>query len=566
MFTFSPADVQLINNSIYILENISVGLPILYISVSDRDNGINGRVTMELESPVKEGRSLFQLEKLTENTYSLRTNAPLDREEQSTYSFTLIASDQGQPRRSMTSLFELHLIDVNDCSPRFDHPHNYSFSIDENQQDNLMLQTIRVSDPDENDHLTTRLIFDTDASAKALFKLNELNELIVLKSLDYEQRAQYQFAIQVEDSVGHQTSTPVFIHVNDLNDNPVRFVSNVTQYQLEENQENRTYLGQIQAEDADQHDLITYAIHTDDFDRVDKFIELSPNGSLFTKISFDREQIDQLEFRSMVNDSLHIDTMFIQITILDQNDHQPVLKNSSPFCYVYNISSNNNELLHIQLEAEDLDDGINGQILFSLKKSSSSDLVLSPNGTITVPSILRSYQFDLHLEDQGQPNRLSSMYKDFILLIVSNQFECDTFSVSSPLHLDQKTLIYCISLILICLACFVVIILGICCCFYMRQQQQRRRKLSSTHKTPPNLTPSFSSSLNGEAENDTLLLSSPSPQFTAMTTVSGSTTTTNDSTRLTTFLDRPTNKSSSLSSSSSSTYVKMSHSFEDEML
>ena len=88
------------------------------------------------------------------------------------------------------------------------------------------------------------------------------------------------------------------------------------------------------------------------------------------------------------------------------------------------------------------------------------------------------------------------------------------------------------------------------------------------NKPTTHLTPSFSSSLNDDAENDTLLLSSPSPQFTAMTTVStSSTTTTNDSTRLTTFTDRiSTNKSSSISSSSSSTYVKMSRSFEDEML
>jgi hypothetical protein len=89
-------------------------------------------------------------------------------------------------------------------------------------------------------------------------------------------------------------------------------------------------------------------------------------------------------------------------------------------------------------------------------------------------------------------------------------------------------------------------------------------KLLNTKMTTTNLTPSFSSSLNDDAENDTLLISSPSPQFTAMTTVS---TSTNDSARLTTFTDRnQTNKSSSLSSSSSSTYVKMSRSFEEEML
>jgi len=567
MFTFSPADVQLVNNSIYILENIAVGSPILYISVSDRDSGVNGRVKMELESPMRKDRSLFQLEKLTENTFSLRTNAELDREEQSSFSFTLIASDQGQVKRSTSSLFELHLIDVNDCSPMFDHSNNYSFSIDENHQENLILQTIRISDPDEHEHLTTRLLFENDPSAKHLFNLNEFNQLIVLKSLDYEDKTNYQFTIVAEDAVGHQTSIPVFIQINDLNDNAVKFLTNLTEFQLEENQENRTFVGQIQAEDADQNDLITYAFHPDDFDRIDKFIELTRNGSLLTKMSFDREQIDQLEFRLIANDSVHIDTTFVQIRILDENDHRPILKTSSPFCFLLNTTQNsqNNETIQIDFEAFDPDEDANGRVSFSLKQSSSNNLRLLSNGTLFLPANIRSYQFDLYLEDDGQPNRQSSLYKDFLLLIVSDRNDCERISISSPLHLEQKTLIYFISIILICFVGFILIILGICCCFYIRQKQ--RRKLCLTHKiVVPNLTPSFSSSLNGEAENDTLLLSSPSPQFTAMTTVSSSTTTTNDSTRLTTFIDRPTNKSSSLSSSSSSTYVKMSHSFDEEML
>ncbi|CAF4069128.1 unnamed protein product, partial [Rotaria sp. Silwood2] len=172
--------------------------------------------------------------------------------------------------------------------------------------------------------------------------------------------------------------------------------------------------------------------------------------------------------------------------------------------------------------------------------------------------------FDIYLKDNGKSDVLSSIYKNFILLIASNESECQNYSILSSIKLDQRTFIYFISIILISLACFTIIIL-IICCFYFLQRYTKIKSLNN--KTTTDLTPSFSSSLNEDAENDTLLLSSPSPQFTAMTTVSISTTTTNDSTRLTTFTDRAqTNKSSSLSSSSSATYVKMSHSFEDEIL
>ena len=542
------------------MENLALGTPILYLTVSDRDSGKNGHVTIELLLATN-STPFVRLEKVTENAYSVRMNLLLDREQQSLYSFTLLASDHGEPKQSLESVFELHLIDVNDCSPTFDPSSNYSWTIDENNQEELILQTIHVSDPDEQDPLTIQLIFDTDSSLANLFKLNEQNQLIVTRSLDYEQQAVYEFAIRAEDALGHRTTMPIVVHLNDLNDNPVTFATNSSLFQVEENQANRTFLGQIHAEDADRHDRITYSIHPDDIEQVDPWIDLNANGSLFTKISFDFEQIDHFEFRVIANDSLHTDSMWVGIVILDQNDHRPTLRHMSPLCFLHNTSNNSTHSIHIQLEGDDPDEGDNGDISFFLTNPSSPNILLLPNGTLTMPGLLGRYRFDVQLEDHGKPKRLSSITKDFHLFIVSHPNECDTYSISSPIQLEQRTLIYLLTMILFCFVAFTIITISLCCCCFCRQ-----RKLSHKDKTTTNLTPSFSSSLNGEAENDTLLLSSPSPQFTAMTTVSISTTTTNDSTRLTTFMDRPTNKSSSLSSSSSSTYVKMSRSFEDEML
>lgn len=394
--------------------------------------------------------------------------------------------------------------------------------------------------------------------------MNEKNQLIILKSLDYEQQSFYEFYIQAEDKVGHKTLAPIYINVTDLNDNPVKFLTNFTQFQLEENQHSHTFIGHIQAEDNDKNDQIIYKIHSDDVNQIIDFIELKSNGSLYTKRSFDREQIDIFEFRIIANDSLHTDIISIEILILDQNDNKPMIISQSPFCFIYN-TTNSNQSIRIQLEAYDSDENDNGHVLFSMLNPSSTNIILFSNGTLVVPPLFAEYTFDIYVKDQGKSNALSSVHKKFILLIVSDESECQNYSILSYIQLDQRTFIYFISIILISLACFTLLILIICCFYYFRQRYTRVKSLNN--KTTTNLTPSFSSSLNEDAENDTLLLSSPSPQFTAMTTVSISTTTTNDSTRLTTFTDRtPTNKSSSLSSSSSATYVKMSHSFEDEIL
>ncbi|CAF0777159.1 unnamed protein product [Rotaria sp. Silwood1] len=563
IFIFSPSDVQFINNSIIsILENISLGTPILYMTVSDCDSNENGRVAMKLISSFNE-TSVVQLEKLTDNTYILKTNIQLDREEKSFYSFTLFVYDYGQPKRSIENHFELHLIDVNDCSPVFENLTNYSFYIDENNKENFILHTFKIFDLDEDDYITLELKFNNEQQYNDIFQLNEKNQLIILKSLDYEEQIFYEFSILAEDKIGHKTFTIILIYLNDLNDNPVKFLINFIQYQLEENQNNYTFIDHIHAEDIDKNNQIIYKIHSDDFYQIKDFIDLKSNGSLYTKISFDREQINKLEFRIIANDSLYTDIISIEIFILDQNDNKPMIINQSPFCYIYN-TTNSNQNIRLQLEGYDPDENDNGNISFSMINPSSMNIILYSNGTLIVPSLYHEYTFDIYLKDNGKSKILSSIYKNFILLIVSNKSECQNYSILSSIQFDQRTFIYFISIILISLACFTIIIL-IICCFYFLQRHTRLKSLNN--KTATNLTPSFSSSLNEDAENDTLLISSPSPQFTAMTTVSISTTTTNDSTRLTTFTDRATtNKSSSLSSSSSATYVKMSHSFEDEIL
>jgi len=576
IFPFSPSDVQLVNNSdIYIVENLSIGTPILYLTVSDCDSNDNGRVTVELLSS-KLQQSIVQLDKLTDNTYIVKTNIHLDREENSFYTFSFITYDHGQPKHTIESQFHLYLIDINDNSPRFDSSTNYTFYIDENNPENLIIHTIKIFDPDEDERITLKLQFPSEKSYyEHLFSLNEFNQLIVLKSLDYEKQISYEFSIQAEDKVGHQTNVPIFIYINDLNDNSVRFLKNFTRFQIEENQDNQTLIGFVYAEDEDLNSNLIYSIHPNDEQQLQDFIQLETNGSLYTKKRIDREEISLFNFHVIVNDSLHTDILEVEIEILDQNDNKPLLNISSPFCFVFNSTTNYNETIQIDLPAYDPDENQNGQITFSMINPSSNDLHLFSNGSLVFQPTFTEYHFDLILHDNGKPNQLSTTYKNFVLLIVYDQLECRNYSLRSSIQFDQQTFIYFISIILITLACFTFIILIICCCFYIRHEKHVHlplihKKLPQPTSAGSHLTPSFSSSLNEDVENDTLLLSSPSPQFTAMTTVSTSSTTTtktNDSTRLTTFIDRhPTTKSSSLSSSSSSTYVKMSRSFDDEML
>jgi hypothetical protein len=270
---------------------------------------------------------------------------------------------------------------------------------------------------------------------------------------------------------------------------------------IQENLPIGTHFGLIRADDKDQNDQIIYQIHPDDFNQTKNLIELNTDGSLYTKRRFIRTEINQFQFRILANDSLHTDSIVLEILI----DKSSILITQSPYCLI----GYRNESIHFESEEN---------VLFSMRNPSSSDLILFPNGTMMIPSNLNKYSFDIYLQDGNS----FSIFENFILL---NRSQC---KMNSFIQFDQQIVFIGI----LCLIIFIMIV-----CYYVQQPPPKKFLDKKV-----NLTPSFSS-----------LFSPPSPQFTAMTIISSST-------------NEQTNQSSSLSNSSSSTYIKMSRSFDDEMI
>ncbi|CAF3931638.1 unnamed protein product, partial [Rotaria sordida] len=334
----------------------------------------------------------------------------------------------------------------------------------------------------ENDQIILYIKFINEEE-KDIFQINKQNQLIIKKSLDYEYKSFYNLTIIAQDLIEHQTSILINIYLNDLNDNPVKFHRNFLQIQIQENHLTRTFLSQIQAEDKDKNNQIIYYIHPNDLNYIENLIELTTNGNLYTKIKFNQKQINKFQFRIIANDSLYTDIILIEILI----DNNILLKPQSPYCFTLN-NNNNNENIQIEFQAY-------RNVSFYLRNPSSSDLILFPNGTLIVKSILNKYSFDIYLQE----NNYSAIFINFILLI---QFKCENY------HFIQ----FYQEIIFISLIIFIIFIIII---IYFYFQHKIQKKL---FKKKINITRSFSLSLN-----DILFLSCPSSQMTPMTIISSST-------------------------------------------
>ncbi|XP_022537253.2 protocadherin alpha-2-like [Astyanax mexicanus] len=250
-------------------EDIKPGADVALITVSDKDDGKNGKVYCKIV-----GKCPFRLQSSYKNSYSLVVNEPLDREQTSLYNITVIASDEGSLSLSSTGVVAVHVSDINDNSPLFPVP-VINISVKENSPVGGLLASVTAHDSDigENAQVSYTLI-DGDSSrtpVSSLININSLTgELYSLQSFNYEETKQIPFKVQATDSGIPALSSNVTVNVFilDENDNspvilaPYSEAGSVNTENIPYSAEAGYFVAKIRAVDADSgyNALLSYHI------------------------------------------------------------------------------------------------------------------------------------------------------------------------------------------------------------------------------------------------------------------------------------------------------------------
>ncbi|XP_055033312.2 protocadherin alpha-3 isoform X27 [Misgurnus anguillicaudatus] len=193
--------------------NTMVGM----ITITDNDSGKNGQVDLKLQGSVP-----FKVQNSFKNYYTLVVNGPLDRESAHAYNVTIIASDEGTPPLSSTSVITVHVSDVNDNAPRF--PESViNVYVKENSQIGAVIYTVSALDPDVGDN--ARITYSLVESSKngpvtSMININsDSGDIHSLQSFNYEEIKTFQFKVQATDSGVPPLSSNVTVNVFILDEN-----------------------------------------------------------------------------------------------------------------------------------------------------------------------------------------------------------------------------------------------------------------------------------------------------------------------------------------------------------
>uniref|UniRef100_A0A3B1ICD8 Si:dkeyp-115d7.2 n=1 Tax=Astyanax mexicanus TaxID=7994 RepID=A0A3B1ICD8_ASTMX len=198
-------------------EDAPTGTMVGLITAKDGDAGKNGVVILKIRDSVP-----FKIQNTYKNKYSLVVDAPLDREIARQYNITIIATDEGNPPLSSSTVITVDVSDVNDNAPRFPEPVIY-FYVKENSQIGAVIHTLSAFDPDvgDNARITYSLVeYSNSAPVSSLVNINsDSGEIHSLQSFNYEKMKTFQFKVQATDSGIPPLSSNVSVNVFILDEN-----------------------------------------------------------------------------------------------------------------------------------------------------------------------------------------------------------------------------------------------------------------------------------------------------------------------------------------------------------
>ncbi|XP_077402425.1 protocadherin-16 isoform X2 [Vanacampus margaritifer] len=419
-------------------EDAAEGSQVLTVSATDADDDVNGKVLYFLSY---EAHGAFAVD---EQTGRIATSAPLDREKQASYNFQVFAVDlsPASPRNSSAQV-TITITDVNDNTPIFiQDPLVIEVSSRRSQR---VLATMKAEDKDFG---ANGSVFYRFAAPVKGFSINSLTgEIQATEPLDTLSQSQRTLIVEAMDqgTPAQSAQGVVVIYVKEVAYSGIRFSRNARDVSIQENAAKGTAVAQAQAQYPDGNRKgISYSIFSGNRQQV--FRISSSTGEIWVQSSKGLDFEDTPRLRLVVKAETVSSTSFTGINLMlqDVNDNLPRFQLQNYVAYMR--EARGYETAIIQVLADDVDQGQNGQVTYSIQSSGMSGLFkIDPmTGSVTTTAIMDREIFTqtklvITATDRGSPRLAGSA--TLTVIIVDQNDNSPTIPLPQEIRISENTLI-----------------------------------------------------------------------------------------------------------------------------
>ncbi|XP_026137609.1 protocadherin-16-like [Carassius auratus] len=426
--------------SVEVSEDASEGSPVLEVSASDKDEGSNSQVVYFLSH---ESRGMFIVD---QHTGRIITAAALDREKVASYSFKVYAIDSSASNpRNTSAEVTVHILDVNDNAPFFITDPLIINVSSSSLSNHKVLATMRAEDKDFG---ANGSVFYRFANPVKGFTINSLTgDIQATEKLHTMTQSQRTLIVEAMDQGNPSQSSlgVVIVYIREQSYQGIRFARNTRDVSLQENAAKGTAVVQIQAHYPDGSTSgINYSIFSGN---KQQSFSISPQtGEIWVESSKDLDFEETPRLRLVVKAETASSSSFMAVNLLlqDVNDNLPRFQLHNYIAYVREAQGYDHPI--IQVLANDLDQGQNGQVTYSIRSSSMSGLFkIDPvTGSISTAAIMdREIWTQTNLvimaTDRGSPRLAGSA--TLTVIIVDLNDNSPTIPVPREVRVPENTLI-----------------------------------------------------------------------------------------------------------------------------
>ncbi|XP_014882846.1 protocadherin Fat 1a isoform X1 [Poecilia latipinna] len=366
---YSPLFDESFPSFVEVREDLPVGARVIHLTATDPDSGFNGKLVYVISGGDAESRFIVDME-----TGWLLVYSPLDRETTDHYTLNITVYDLGIPQKSSSRLLDVKILDANDNSPQF-LKDSYSIEISESTPVGTEIIQVDSTDRDQADNGIVKysILGGTDH-----FAINEMTGVVtVTKLLDRERYPFYVLKIAARDQAVSEpqlvSTVPLKITLEDVNDNPPKFVPPNYRVKVREDLPIGTVIMWLEAHDPDvgASSQVRYSLidNGDGHFEVDK---LSGALRIVQNLDYETKQVYNLTAKAKDKGkpiSLS-SACFIEVEVVDVNEnlYRPFFRSFVEKGFIKEDALIGTSVMTVS--AEDEDSGRDGEIRYSIRDGS----------------------------------------------------------------------------------------------------------------------------------------------------------------------------------------------------
>nr|CAH7738219.1 unnamed protein product [Callosobruchus chinensis] len=366
----------------------------------------------------------------------------IDYEQTKDTNFTVLAFDTGVPQLNASATVLVKIINLNDNDPVFSET-QYNVSIDENAPNGTFVVAVKATDKDADEYGQISYVLTGEHSEHFAID-NSTGYVTVANSNFLDHEIVNQTVIQVvafdgaPSNIRRSTSVPIYIVINDLNDNAPVFTDKVYNATVMENVRMNPPMPilMVNATDKDSgvHGNIHYSIVSGNDN--DVFLLGMETGILYPHkplLGQTRDFHLTIEARDGEGNGRMYDRATINVHVLNVNEHKPEFimpATANATVEVLETEAKENYLV-MTIKALDRDENENGRITYHFKVDGENQQETKEFKIDSITGELRTKQmldretranYDLILvaRDHGSPKWYESVRRLTVLLVDEN--------------------------------------------------------------------------------------------------------------------------------------------------